>query len=630
MNTRTFVLAWAVLGCVALGGVIQAGEVSPAELIGGLKAPTETARLQAIDQLGACGEKAAAAVAPLAELLKDGSAKVRAHAVWALGAIGEPAKTVAPAMVLLVKDPDSTVRRQAVKSLMTIRPGPQVMVPLCVKLLEDPDPAVRARVLSAIADAGAPAVPGLIEALKSEKAAYWAIIVLREIGPAAKDAVPALVEKLKDSRPEIRREAALTLGAMGEAGASVAPQVAELLKDEHARMAATFALGQLGRIPDQADATIRANAKSDDRLLKTVSLWTLTRAHPEDKDLRRQATEQLIDHLKDKDAFTRTVAARALAALPPAPEITAPIWEKALQGADETTLRYALDALATLGAPAVPRLIEGLKHERARAEVAYILGRIGPPAAPATDALAKLIEDKNARVAGEAILALGAIGPGAKAAVPALIQALQRDGDKDSNFTSIVCALGKIGPDAAAARPTLIGLLKNADHSLALMSVWALDRIEPKSAESAALAVPVLIEGLTLPLAESRLLAAEELTVLGPAAAAAKTALEKASADSDSDVRAAVAKALEAIGGTAAPKLSKVLAEPSRPIAAGDFVVTTDDAVSLKIGTTVVAPLAKGSRLLVIEVRAPWLAVQATISGAPKTGWVLQSQVGKP
>ena len=37
-----------------------------------------------------------------------------------------------------------------------------------------------------------------------------------------------------------------------------------------------------------------------------------------------------------------------------------------------------------LGPPAVPRLIDALKHEKVRAQVAYILGQIGPDAAPAT------------------------------------------------------------------------------------------------------------------------------------------------------------------------------------------------------------------------------------------------------
>ena len=136
--------------------------------------------------------------------------------------------------------------------------------------------------------------------------------------------MPALAEKLKDPRPEIRREAVLTLGAMDEAADAGLPADCRALSDEHARTAATFVLGELGQIPADAEATIRANAKSDDKLLSTVSLWALARVHPEDKDLRRQATEQLIARLKDKDPFVRVAAARALAALPPAPEITAP------------------------------------------------------------------------------------------------------------------------------------------------------------------------------------------------------------------------------------------------------------------------------------------------------------------
>ncbi len=67
------------------------------------------------------------------------------------------------------------------------------------------------------------------------------------------------------------------------------------------------------------------------RVLSTTSLWALARVHPEDKSLRREATEQLIERLKDQDPFVRVAAARALAALPPAPEITGPLWEKALQ-----------------------------------------------------------------------------------------------------------------------------------------------------------------------------------------------------------------------------------------------------------------------------------------------------------
>ena len=110
------------------------------------------------------------------------------------------------------------------------------------------------RILHAIAEAGEAAVPGLIEALKNDKTTYWACIVLREIGPAAKDAAPALAEKLKDPRPEIRREAVLALGALNEAAIPVLPQIAAALDDEDARTAATFVMGQLGKIPANAEA----------------------------------------------------------------------------------------------------------------------------------------------------------------------------------------------------------------------------------------------------------------------------------------------------------------------------------------------------------------------------------------
>ncbi len=239
---------------------------------------------------------------------------------------------------------------------------------------------------------------------------------------------------------------------------------------------------------------MRANAKSDDKMLSTTSLWALARVHPEDKTLRCEATRQLIERLKDGDPFVRVAAARALAALPPAPEITGPIWEKALQDADEKAVLHALDALAALGPAAVPRLIDALKYEKLRGQVVYILGKIGPAAAPATPALAKLMAGKDDRAAHEAILALANIGPGAKEAVPALTAALER-GD-NTNAHAIAYALGKIGPAAAEAEPALIGLLANSDRRLALASAWALAQINPASAEVAGKTLPVLLAAL--------------------------------------------------------------------------------------------------------------------------------------
>ena len=266
---------------------------------------------------------------------------------------------------------------------------------------------------------------------------------------------------------------------MGEAALPAVPQIAGLLKDEHARTAATFVLGELGQIPKDAETAIRSNAKCDDLLLSTTSLWALARIHPDDKVLRRDTTEKLVARLKDKNEFVRVAAARALAALPPAPEITVPIWEKAMKDADETTMRAAMDAFAALGAPAVPRLIDALKYEKFRIDVVYALGRIGPAAAAATGELAKLIEDKHSRLAEEAIIALGNIGPGAKDAVPTLVKALSQNDDKDLNFAAIAFALGKIGPGASAAEAVLLKQLQSKDDNVRLLSAWALAQIDP-------------------------------------------------------------------------------------------------------------------------------------------------------
>jgi HEAT repeat protein len=546
-SLRKHGLLVALTGLITLAGTAsRAMDSSARELISRLRSPDAATRLKAIDQLGAQGANAAGAVGPLTALLKDRSADVRTHAARSLGKIGAAARSAAPELTSLLKDDDPTVRRQAVDALVTIRPGPKVMIPLFIQLMKDSDPGVQMRVLNAVSEAGKAAVPGLIEALKNDEVAYWACVVLRDIGPAAKAAVPALAEKLNNPRPDIRMQAILALGAMDDAALPVVPQIAAALGDEHTRAAATFVLGRLGDIPADAEQTIRSNAGSEDRFLSTVSLWALARVYPEDKVLRRRATEQLVARLKDQDPYVGAVAAKALATLPPAPEITIPIWERAMKEADTTTLHRALNALASLGAPAVPRLVDILhKHKQLRVEVAYTLGQIGPAAAAATDALAELVGDEDVNLATEAILALGKIGPAAKSAVPALCAALEKKGEKNTH--AIIFALGDIGPAAAAAEPMVRKAMDSQDKSLAVIAARTFMLIQPASSSSqaAAKAVPVLVSCLDDPLPETRKAAAESLAALGPLARQAIPALKKATKDNVTAVREAAANALE-------------------------------------------------------------------------------------
>ncbi len=538
--------AWLVFCCGSLALVSPAAlaqQLSVEETIVATKSPDEAARLAAIKNLGTRGGPQA--IAALTGLLKSDSAHTRAYAARALATIGAPAKDATEGLIALLGDSDPVVRRQALAAITAIRPGPKVTVPLFAKLMQDSDPGIRLRVMQAVADAKGAAVPALIEALKNKSAAYWACLILRDIGPDAVGAVPALVEKLKDPDPEIRREAVLALAAIGSPDA--AAKIAPLLKDDAARTAATFALGALGKIPTDAESTLRANVKSSDGLLSTTSLWALTRVHPDDVQLKRAALTQIIARLKDQDPFVRTAAARALASLPPSPEIAGPIFEKAMAEADETTTHYMLDALAGLGPQAVPRLIAALKYEALRAQTVYILGQIGPAAVAATPALAKLTSDPDPNVAVEAAHALAKIGPGAKDAVPALIEVLKQPESKSAH--AAVFALGMIGPGAAAAEPALLEVIKGKDDSMSMLSAWAIIKIRGVTADTAAKVIPELLTTLDSHLPQSRQAAAESLGELGPLAKSAVEKLERATKDENEGVRAAATKALKSIRG---------------------------------------------------------------------------------
>jgi HEAT repeat protein len=343
--------------------------------------------------------------------------------------------------------------------------------------------------------------------------------------------------------------------------------------------------------------------------------------------------------LKDKNAFVRAMAARALVALPPAPDITIPILEKELKGADENTMHMAMEALAALGAPAVPRLIEGLKNEKFRPEIIYTLGRIGPKAAAATDELAKLVNDKNSRVAHEAIIALGNIGPGAKAAVPALVKALKESGNKDMNDSAIEYALGKIGADAKSAEAAIEDELASKDENVRMMGAWALAQIDPTSSDVAKKDLPVLIAGLSDEDAAERLLAAEALGDFGPLAKDAIEALQKATHDSDKNVAAAAAAALTAVQKNAAnanPGTSPAPAPgPEKPAEAvvykpGDQVVTLADGVEIGVLGKNGEIVPKGTKLKVLEIRGSWIGVRVEKDGKQHNGWVLGDQIGKP
>jgi HEAT repeat protein len=169
-----------------------------------------------------------------------------------------------------------------------------------------------------------------------------------------------------------------------------------------------------------------------------------------------------------------------------------PLVEK-LTGSDVRLRREATDTLVSMGARAVPTLVDALNNpEQARRwRVVSVLGDIGVDAAAAVPALTTALKDSDEQVRLYATLALGDVGPAAKSAIPALIDAL-----KDSDLYVRIyapTALRKIGADAAKlAIPALVEALGDTNARVRLNAVYALGTM----GTDAAPAFPQLIKVL--------------------------------------------------------------------------------------------------------------------------------------
>ncbi|HXT00562.1 MAG TPA: HEAT repeat domain-containing protein [Elusimicrobiota bacterium] len=110
------------------------------------------------------------------------------------------------------------------------------------------------------------------------------------------------------------------------------------------------------------------------------------------------------------------------------------------------------------------RVLPGLPAASA-VEAEYMLGRIGPRAAPAAPALLeRLVASRDLDVRYEAVRALGRVGTAATPAVPAIAAAA---GEADSDMrTAVAEALGRIDPAGALSAATLGRLCGDAEEAV--------------------------------------------------------------------------------------------------------------------------------------------------------------------
>ncbi|MGM0682347.1 MAG: sister chromatid cohesion protein PDS5, partial [Thermodesulfobacteriota bacterium] len=205
-------------------------------LIKALKDPETEVRLSAARSLGGITKSESEGVEGLAAAVSnDSEAGVRKEAIYSLGRIKAADPLVYASLAGALSDEDLEVRRESARVLAELDGSPSILKEIKAGL-KDSDPQVRRNLLRAMQGLDSEKLKGVIHPvaeLFADKDRYvriQAVRVIRAAGPAGAEVLPALINALSDERPEVIREAARTINALGrEQAAKALPELLELL-----------------------------------------------------------------------------------------------------------------------------------------------------------------------------------------------------------------------------------------------------------------------------------------------------------------------------------------------------------------------------------------------------------------
>jgi HEAT repeat protein len=365
-----------------------------------------TSKVSALAKIGS------AAIEPLVQALGHENANVRQGAVLALGELGEPAALRALPQIVdrLRNDPNSSVGMAAAETVNYFGWAAESAAPDLIEVMRShKDRTVRgwtAKALGSVRPDPSLALPALVEALDDQATYGGALEAFQTLGPAAEPAVGPLLEKVSTAEGAAQDALFRALLCMGPEGRRAVVRTAiEMLK---------------------GDAVARYDS----------ALIFLSEAGPESEP----AVAALMTILDQKDLppVTRVQAANALGRIGPAAIAALPALREAMDGPDSQLRFHAAEALWRVAPDArtvVPLFAELLEdptiqlknydaNKAGKAEVARVLGEIGPAAAETAPALVKLLDHDDLATRVEAAHALVRLGRAADG-VPVLRQELE-------------------------------------------------------------------------------------------------------------------------------------------------------------------------------------------------------------
>ncbi len=239
------------------------------------------------------------------------------------------------------------------------------------------------------------------------------------------------------------------------------------------------------------------------------------------------SSAQVLDWANRLTAKDPKVRAIAEAALVKGEGRSLPLLRRLLNSGDEDLDLRTFDIIRRIGPPAIPLLVELLRHEHVsfRRNAADALIDLAPHTESIQPALRRALRDEDSDVAGDAARALGALNKRASPSVPDLVKTLSHE----NAYVRIYAAeaLASIGPNASAATTDLARALGDSIPGVRWAACEALASIGP----AAHSAVPELIEALTDEFLYVRIFAAGALGSIGPKAQPAQEALRAAAND---------------------------------------------------------------------------------------------------
>jgi HEAT repeat protein len=183
-------------------------------LIAGLESGEEDTCRFAAEALRHLGADAAEAADPLAALLDHDDDEVRRSAARALGAIGPAATGVSEQLIEALNDSDEVVRGEAALAIRNIGSGASEAVPHLVEMLLDEEEfkhngksiEVRDAAREALSRIGPKAIPGLLDALREDRAdlRLMAVTTLGRMPRLPAEAMKDLEEAVSDPDEAVR------------------------------------------------------------------------------------------------------------------------------------------------------------------------------------------------------------------------------------------------------------------------------------------------------------------------------------------------------------------------------------------------------------------------------------------